>query len=425
MKKKIGIILIIIAILIAGLMLLRIYKKSKCGDGICQKWEQDKKSCSKDCFKPVETGKQESACNVKSMEKIGNGSFPRVSPKDGKITFTREVDNQFEVFVMNNDGSGEYCLTCNKDALKENRNRGQSAWLPDGKYITFTGETTKYPRKGTGATARPGIGRNNNIWIAKADGSSFWRLTDYPDNWGAIEPYFSHNGKMLAWAEEFMMEKYPNGKPGVDKHPGCYWGPLNWIYRKGEEACQWRTKFGQLSFDSQGAPQLADIKAINPPEGFTLIEISGFTADDKGIIGPYVDLKQSQDGSGLYPDVYTWNLDGSNLKQITKTPVVEEEAVFSPDGKKIAFKSMDKYPATIDELYLMDADGQNRIQLTHFNTPGYAEYNKDAKQITEQSWDPSGASILLGQVSTGDVMGPHIPSDIYRLNFEGNCGNQK
>ena len=366
----------------------------------------------------------EDPCKVVSVEKTAvNGSFPRTSSQ-GKITFTDEVNDQFEVFTMNADFSNIQCLTCGKAALANTRHRGQSAWSPDGKYIIFGAESAKYPRKGIGTTARPGIGRNYNVWIAKADGSAFWQITDYPDNWGMIEPYYSFDGTMITWGEEFMMEKYPNGKPGVDKHPGCWWGVESFSLRKGEELCIWRAKYTKITYDASGKPIVADIKTVNPPANFTMVEPEGFTFDNKGFIYSYSDLTKSPDGTELWPDIYTTDLNGGNLKQITNTPQVEEEIAYSPDGKKIAIKIMDKYPATNDEIWLMNPDGSNLVQITHFNTPGYPEYDTLAKHNEEQSWDPSGAAIYMSHVSSEETSGPHINGDIYKIKFAGACGKQ-
>jgi hypothetical protein len=423
-KKILKIILVIIIILLVYLLIRGVYHKVKCSDNICQKWEQQKASCQKDCA--PNKGKsvfQDENCKVKSIVKIRPGSFPRTSPQ-GKITFTNELNKQSEVYTMNSDGSNIQCITCDKEALKTTRNRGQSAWSPDGKYIIFTAETIKYPRKGIGTTARPGIGRNHNIWITKADGSAFWQMTDYPDNWGILEPFFSFDGTMVTWGEEFSMEKYPNGKPGADKHPGCWWGWESFIFRKGEELCIWRAKYGKISYDATGNPIITDLKTLNPPNNFTMIETEGFTFDNKGFIYSYVDLDQTPDGRGLWPDIYTTDLNGNNLKQITKTPQAEEEIAYSPDGKKIAIKIMDKYPATNDEIWLMDPDGSNMIQITHFNTKGYPEYDPNSQHNTEQSWDPTGKYIYVGHVSNTKSLGPNLPSDIYKIEFAGPCGKQ-
>lgn len=244
-----------------------------------------------------------------SLEKIGEGAFPKWSPDGNLIAFTKEETDPndpqgigYNIYIMRPDGSEIRCLTCDETALANTRWRGQPYWHPTGKYIVFTAETAQYPRKGIGATARPGIGRNHNVWIMTGDGSKFWQITDYPDNWGVIRTSFSHDGKTLYWNEEFSMEKYPNGKPtdpddepqtpGHQGHPGSYWGWENYQYRKGEELGAWRVKLADISFES-GEPQISNIRSINPPDGFTLIEGTGFTPSDNGFIYSYANLEEN------------------------------------------------------------------------------------------------------------------------------------
>ncbi|MCC7083530.1 MAG: PD40 domain-containing protein [Pirellulales bacterium] len=67
-----------------------------------------------------------------------------------------------------------------------------------------------------------------------------------------------------------------------------------------------------------------------------------------------------------YMDIFTADLDGKHLQQITKTPGYDAEGAYTPDGKKIVFCSdRDGDP----DIYVMNADGSNVRQLT--NEPGY------------------------------------------------------
>lgn len=185
-----------------------------------------------------------------------------------------------------------------------------------GEYIVFTAETAEYPRKGIGTSTRPGLGRNHNVWIMTSDGSKFWQITDYPDNWGVIRPSFSHDGKTLYWNEEFSMEQYPEGKPGDLKlpgdpsgtigHPGSYWGEANKTFRKGEEAAALRIKLADISFENR-EPEISNIRHIDPPEGFTLIEGTGFMPNDDGFVYSYANLAENR-SRGIWGDIYISDL---------------------------------------------------------------------------------------------------------------------
>jgi Tol biopolymer transport system component len=371
------------------------------------------------------SGKERNAIYTKQIspgiKMIGEGSFPHWSGVTGLITFTKKINGQYEVFTMKPDGSEIQCLTIGKPDLRNCGNRGQSYWHPSGKYIVFHAENRSLKRIGFGASARPGWGRNFNVWVITADGEKFWRLTDYADNWAVMETKFSHDGTRVTWNEEYSMEKYPNGKTG-DKlmpwskpsgvpngHPGAYHTREQFEYRKGEEMLCWRIVYADIAFDGDG-PKLTNIRKINPPENFTLNEANGFTPDDKGFIGCYSDLKANR-GLARWGEIYTCNLEGKLTRRLTDTIWKHnEDPCYSPDGKKIAYKETNGTPGQGDEIFVVDSDGKNRKQITHFCNKGYPEYDpkseRDAERnvwgssgtrITEMNFSPDGKQIVFGR----------------------------
>jgi len=377
---------------------------------------------------------------------MAGGALPVWSHATDKITYTKKVGDKYEAFIMDSDGTDEHCLTCEKPALKDCDHRGTSYWHPNGKYIVFTAENALYHRK-KGISSRPGIGRNFNVWIMTADGKRFWQITDYPENWGSIETKFSHDGTMIYWNEEFMMEKYPKGKPEDPiSHPGSYWGKANSLYRVGEELGIWRVVYADITFDKDG-PKISDkhgnilslpfnpaaqevaIRKVDPPEGFTLIEGSGFMPRDNGFLYAYAPLEEiKREGGGgkdFWAELYTTDLEGKNLTKLTDTILrFHEEASYSPDGRKIIYKESTQGKGLSQEgqeFFLMNADGSNVIQLTHWLDPNYPnEYDPLWLQIAEFDWSPDGKQIIFGhgrRDSHKPMKGPRVDmdSDLYLL----------
>ncbi len=80
-------------------------------------------------------------------------------------------------------------------------------------------------------------------------------------------------------------------------------------------------------------------------------------------------------------DIYSMDVDGDNLVQLTDHPASEQAPACSPDGKRIAFRSeRDLTP----DLYVMDSDGDNVIRLTRDN------FGED-----RPSWSPDGTRIAF------------------------------
>jgi Tol biopolymer transport system component len=85
--------------------------------------------------------------------------------------------------------------------------------------------------------------------------------------------------------------------------------------------------------------------------------------------------------------------DGGDLTPLTRDPAPEEDASWSPDGKRIAFvKERETPDGTICEIWTMDADGRNPKRLT---PAGDVDFRTPA-------WSPDGASVAC-MMRGGDV----------------------
>ncbi len=90
----------------------------------------------------------------------------------------------------------------------------------------------------------------------------------------------------------------------------------------------------------------------------------------------------------IYPsyDIFTADADGRNVRPLTTTPGYDAEATISPDGKRIIFTSM--RDGDLD-LYTMDASGRNVRRLTtELGYDGGAFFSADSKQIVYRSYHP-------------------------------------
>jgi len=86
-------------------------------------------------------------------------------------------------------------------------------------------------------------------------------------------------------------------------------------------------------------------------------------------------------------DIYTAKPDGSDLKPLTNTPGYDAEATISTDGKKIVFTST--RDGDLD-IYTMDADGKNVKRLTtELGYDGGPFFSKDGKQIVYRAFHPT------------------------------------
>lgn len=91
----------------------------------------------------------------------------------------------------------------------------------------------------------------------------------------------------------------------------------------------------------------------------------------------------------IYPsyDIFSANIDGSGLKRLTKTPGYDAEGTISSDGKKIVFTSMRSGDL---DIYTMNADGSGTKRLT--TGKGYDGgpfFSWDGKTIVYRAYHPT------------------------------------
>jgi Tol biopolymer transport system component len=108
----------------------------------------------------------------------GDNANPQWSPDGTRIVFQSHRDGNWEIYVMQADGSAETRLTATPD-----RHDGEPAWFPDGRIVFSAGR---------GENVR-------DIYVMNADGSEERRLTrlDRPI-WG---PSVSPDGSRIAFIE--------------------------------------------------------------------------------------------------------------------------------------------------------------------------------------------------------------------------------
>jgi Tol biopolymer transport system component len=90
----------------------------------------------------------------------------------------------------------------------------------------------------------------------------------------------------------------------------------------------------------------------------------------------------------VYPsfDIFTAKPDGSGLKQLTNTPGYDAETTITLDGKKLVFTSM--RDGDLD-IYTMDSDGKNVKRLTNeLGYDGGPFWSYDGKQIVYRANHP-------------------------------------
>jgi Tol biopolymer transport system component len=107
----------------------------------------------------------------------GYDSDPTWSPDGSQIAFISSRDGNFELYVMDPDGSNVVQLTDSETSDFHN-----PAWSPDGNWIAVSGLTSQ---------------DNHDVFVIHPDGSSLRKLTESQDEEGA--PSWSPDGQSIVY----------------------------------------------------------------------------------------------------------------------------------------------------------------------------------------------------------------------------------
>lgn len=150
-------------------------------------------------------------------------------------------------------------------------------------------------------------------------------------------------------------------------------------------------------------------------------------------IGDNIVFTSTMDGD---IDIYSLSLDGkNNFQRLTNEPGYDGGAFYSFDGKKIVYrasrpkgKDLDSYKSLLKdglirpsalEIYVMDADGKNKIQVTNNGKANFAPFfHPDGKRIIFSSNmdDPKGREFDIYMIG---IDGKGLERVTYSGGFDG------
>jgi Tol biopolymer transport system component len=125
-----------------------------------------------------------------------------------------------------------------------------------------------------------------------------------------------------------------------------------------------------------------------------------WSPDGRKIVFHQGRISRDRDTEG---SLYIMNADGSNIRQLTDLPGEEYVPAWSPDGKRIAFVSVNDHKQVIAAI---NTDGSNFQQLTSGAHPAYGP-----------AWSPDGKKIVYTSNATGT-------DQLYIMNADGSNSTQ-
>ncbi len=319
---------------------------------------------------------------------VGCGTSRRIEivpQQQGTIVFTsaRALTNSdapnaaTNIWAMNADGSNAHGLT---QLTATGASSADPVWSPDGKKIAYTSM-----RALNGSNASVGA---VNIWVMNADGTGSIPLTTLTTT--------LVNSIHAAWSPDSLKVAYDSTR-AVEG------------YNMGGNV----TNIWAVNADGTGSTVLTTLRfapSVSPvwsPDGTKIL----FTSS-RSLAGFDIEM-------GIN-NVWVMNADGTNPQPLTKSLITPSaQAVWSPDGKKIAFVSTRSLSlADVDigaaNLWLMNADGSNPTPLTRLTGP----YNM---MPDSPVWSPDGSKIAY--VSSRALNGSNVGGTVLNVWVMNNDGS--
>ena len=299
---------------------------------------------------------------------------------EGLIAFYSRRDGNYEIYVMNSDGSGQTNLTNN------NADDYVPVWSPDGARIAF----------------RSNRDGKSEIYVMNANGSGQDRVTEDTATDGT--PYWSPDSSRIAFAskrdgnsEIYVVNANGSGHTNLTNNSAEDYFPV------------WSPDGSRIAFASKRDGNREIYVMYSDGSGQTNLTNNGaedYLTDwspDGSRIAFYSKNRTSYGKS----EIYVMNSDGSGQINLTNGPQ-DYFPAWSPDGSGITFTST---RVGNHDIYVMSADGSGQTNLTSNNSRNYFP---DWSQPTTPAASSTAPAISTSEsTSTPPVFQPLVFQQAY------------
>jgi dipeptidyl aminopeptidase/acylaminoacyl peptidase len=319
---------------------------------------------------------------------FGRLSEPELSPDKQivlyGVTYYDVAQNKGnrELYTIGADGQNLKRITTTKFS------EYQAMWFPDGKKIAFM-------------SAESG---SMQIWEMTPDGNNRKQVTNIENGINGFK--FSPDMKKILYTADVMAEKpLKDLYEGLPKATGMIYNDL--MYRHWDTWVKGYSHIFIADYTSEKITSGTDIMLNEPYESpmmpFGGMEQINWSPDSKVIAYTCRKKKGVEYAISTNSDIYLYELDGAKTSNISEGMMGYDMApVFSPDGKKIAWQSMERdgYEADKNRLFVYDNETKTKVDFTK-------SFDQNAESL---AWSDDNKSIYF-------ISDYHATDEIYRLDL--------
>ena len=315
-----------------------------------------------------------------------------VSPDGKQVAYTvtwydiEENASNSEIYTMNTDGTDKKQLT--KTTEREN----SLTWRSDGKVLNFM--------------------RGGQLWEMNPDGTGAKQLTDIE---GGISGYlFSPTLTHVLFAKETKVDNMRGNDIYTDLPKADVYIYNDLMYRHWDSWADGNYShlyLADYNGSTVGTPVdlMADEPFDSPMKPFGGMEEVAWSPDGKLIAYTSKKLKGKGYAFSTDSNIYLYELAGKQTTLLTSNmPGYDKQPAFSPDGKKLAWLSMERpgYEADKERLFIYDFDTNTmKESMPDFDvSPSSMQWGDDSDYIYFTACVLSTYRIYCVKTSTGHVM---------------------